>query len=136
MRLEYRIYVFFILRVIVYSFYYDDLYGSIPINEVIQGHTFKRLTDYLMLSLFEEGGDITMSFESDMGLTTPPMRFLLQSPLLPSELSLEQVTLPVRSIRSSRARLLLTLLCWISLTGEKFVIEISSSLAAGLEYNF
>lgn len=73
-----------------------------------------------------------MSFESDMGLTTPSMRFLLQSPLLSPEDSLGKVTLPVRSIRSSRARVLLTLLCWISLTGENSGMEISSSFEAGL----
>lgn len=92
--------------------------------------------DYLMLSLFEDGGDIPISFESDMGLTTPSMRFLLQSPMLPSEDSFRWVTLPVRSIRSSRARVLLTLLGWISLTGENSGIEISSSFEAGLKcYN-
>ena len=40
--------------------------------------------DYLMLSLFEDGGDTPIIFESDMGLTTPSMRFLLQSPVVPS----------------------------------------------------
>ena len=44
--------------------------------------------DYLMLSLFEDGGDTPMTFESDMGLTTPSMRFLLQSPAVSSEDSL------------------------------------------------
>lgn len=44
--------------------------------------------DYWMLSLFVDGGDTPVSFDSDMGLTTPSMRFLLQSPMLPSEDSL------------------------------------------------
>lgn len=48
----------------------------------------KELIGYLMLSLFEDGGAIPMSFESEMGLTTPSMRFLLQSPMLLSEDSL------------------------------------------------
>ena len=43
---------------------------------------------YWMLSLFEDGADIPMSFESDMGLTTPSIMFLLQSPRLFSEDSL------------------------------------------------
>lgn len=76
-----------------------------------------------------------MSFVSDMGLTTPSMRFLLQSPMLLSDDSLESVRLPVRSIRSSRARVLLMLLCWTSLTGENSGSEISSSFETGLEYN-
>lgn len=41
--------------------------------------------DYWMLSLFADGGDTPGSLDSDMGLTTPSMRFLLQSPMLPSE---------------------------------------------------
>lgn len=84
---------------------------------------------YLMLSLFEDDG----SFESTMGLTTPSMRFLLQSPTGSMGDSLLWVRLPVRSSRSSRARLLLTPPCWVSLTGENSGIEISSSLDAGLE---
>lgn len=87
-----------------------------------------------MLSLFEVEDDTPMSFESDIGLTTPSMRFLLQSPMLPSVDSLG-VTLPVRSIRSSRARVLLMPPCWISLTGENSGIEISSSFEAGLKRN-
>lgn len=63
---------------------------------------------YWMLSLFEDGMDISMSFESEMGLTTPSIRFLLQSPVLPSDDNLGWA-LPVRSIRSSRARVLLIL---------------------------
>lgn len=76
-----------------------------------------------------------MSFLSDTGLTTPRMRFLLQSLMLTSGDSLGQVRLPVRSIRSSRALLLVTLLCWNSLTGENSGIEIRSSLDVGLECN-
>lgn len=74
-----------------------------------------------------------MSFESDIGLTTPSIRFLLQSPMMPSEDSLGQVTLPVRSIRSSRARVLLMVPRWNSLTGENSGIDISSSFEAGLK---
>lgn len=77
-----------------------------------------RLMDYWMLSLFEDGDDTPMSFDSDKGLTTPSMRFLLQSPMLSSEDSVGQVMLPVRSIRSSRARALLMSLSGILLTGE------------------
>lgn len=95
----------------------------------------ERLIDYWMLSLFEDEGDIPMSFESDMGLTTPSMRFLLQSLMLPSDDSLGKVTPPVRSNRSSRARVLLRPMCWTSLTGENSWIEISSSFEAGLKYN-
>lgn len=97
------------------------------------GRDRRRLMDYWMLSLFEDGGETPMSFESDMGLTTPSIRFLLQSPMLLSEDSLGQVTLPVRSIRSSRAHVLLMLLSWISLTGENSGIDISSSFEAGLK---
>lgn len=88
---------------------------------------------YLMLSLFEDDGGKATSFESTMGLTTPSMRFLLQSPTGPMGDSLLWVRLPVRSSRSSRARLLLTPPCWVSLTGENSGIEINSSLDAGLE---
>lgn len=76
-----------------------------------------------------------MSFESDMGLTTPSIRFLLQSPMLLSDDTLEKLRVPVRSSRSSSARVLLMLLCWISLTGENLGIEINSSFDDGLEYN-
>lgn len=76
-----------------------------------------------------------MNFESEMGLTTPRMRFLLQSLMLTSGDVLRQVRLPVRSIRSSRALQLVTLLCWNSLTGEDSGIEISSSPDVGLECN-
>lgn len=100
-------------------------------------HEVKRLRRrwlrYLMLSLCEVDGDKATSFESTTGLTTPSMRFLLQSPIGPTGDSLLWVRLPVRSSRSSRARLLLTPLCWVSLTGENSGIEISSSLDAGLE---
>lgn len=88
-----------------------------------------------MLSLLEDGSDIPVSFDSNTGLTTPSMRFLLLSPMLHSDDSLEYVRLPVRSIRSSTARVLLTLLSWTSLVGENLGIEISSSFEAGLEYN-
>lgn len=43
--------------------------------------------------------------------------------------------LPVRSISSSRARVLLMPLLWISLTGENSGIEMSSSFEAGLKYD-
>lgn len=86
-----------------------------------------------MLSLFEDDGDRATCFESTTGLTTPSMRFLLQSPTGQTGDSLLWVRLPVRSRRSSRARLLLMPPCWISWTGENSGIEISSSLDAGLE---
>lgn len=59
----------------------------------------------------------------------------MQSLMLTSGDSLEQERLPVRSIRSSRALLLVILLFWNSPTGENSGIEISSSLEVGLEYS-
>lgn len=53
-----------------------------------RGREGEQLNGYLMLSVFADGEDIPMSFESDMGLTTPSMRFLLQSLMLPSQDSL------------------------------------------------
>lgn len=90
---------------------------------------------YLMLSLFDDESETPRSLESVTGLTTPSIRFLLQSPRLISEEVLWYVTLPVRSMRSSRARALLRPPGWISFTGENLGIEINSSFEEGLKYN-
>lgn len=89
-----------------------------------------------MLSLFEDDGDKATSFKSTTGLTTPSMRFLLQSSIGPTGDSLLWVRLPVRSSRSSRAWLLLMLLGWVSFAGENSGIEINSSLDGGLEFKW